>query len=329
MNQKNRWQSILNFIRNDFWRKLVAIFLTVLLYLAISPRVSKKGERSFSNILVNIELPGDMVMDSSEPHRVKVTLSGNKKYLDELDAQELQIRTAVRSSSIAPGEPYTLRLRPQDVINVPDGMRVETVSPQILKLDLQPMASKKVRITPRYDSKDKLPQDFKIVNTTFMPSEVVLQGSARQLQDVKTIYGSAIPIDEQATHSFDHTCTLNIPKGLRSNHTVAIAQVEIAKEFTEHNFAAVPLLIIQSAERTRKFQVTRLDPETVSVTVRGPKGTLGQMHRREINASISLDNIDKPGTYHLPVLITVGRTNQEVTVKNFQPATARVTVVQE
>ena len=89
------------------------------------------------------------------------------------------------------------------------------------------------------------------------------------------------------------------------------------------------LLIIQSAERTRKFQVTRLDPETVSVTVRGPKGTLGQMHRREINASISLDNIDKPGTYHLPVSITVGRSNQEVTVKKFQPATARVTVVQE
>ena len=329
MNQDSRWQSILNLIRHDCWRKLVAIFLTVLLFMAIMPRISSKDQRHIANIPVNIALPGNVVMDRSTPLSVKLTVNGSKKALDELDEQTLQIRTAVRSENIVPGRKYKLLLRPRDVVNLPFGVKIDSISPHELELDLQPLITKTVRISARFDSLDKLPADFKMVNTTFIPAEVILQGSAKQLQNIKEIYVAPIPIDEQATHSFDHSCKLNIPQGLRSNHSSALAQVEIAKVFTEHNFSAVPLLIIQSAERTRKFQVTKLEPENISVTIHGPQGTLGQMHRREINASISLDNIDKPGTYHVPVSVTVARASQDVTVKKFQPVSARVTVVQE
>lgn len=329
MNQDSRWQSILNLIRHDCWRKLVAIFLTVLLFMAIMPRISGKDQRHISNIPVNIDLPGNMVMDRSTPLSVKLTINGTKKALDELDEQTLQIRAAVRSENIVPGHKYKLLLRPRDVMNLPFGIKIDSISPKELELDLQPLITKTVRVAARFDSLDKLPADFRMVNTTFMPAEVVLQGSAAQVQNIKEIYASPIPIDGQATHSFDHSCTLNIPAGVRSNHSSALAQVEIAKVFTEHNFSAIPLLIIQSAERTRKFQVTKLEPENISVTIHGPQGTLGQMHRREINASISLDNIDKPGTYHVPVSVTVARASQDVTVKKFQPVSARVTVVQE
>ena len=329
MNQDSRWQNILNLLRHDCWRKLVAIFLTVLLFMAIMPRISGKDQRHISNIPVNIDLPGNMVMDRSTPLSVKLTINGSKKALDELDEQTLQIRTAVRSENIVPGHKYKLLLRPRDVMNLPFGIKIDSISPKELELDLQPLITKTVRVAARFDSLDKLPADFRMVNTTFMPAEVVLQGSAAQVQNIKEIYASPIPIDGQATHSFDHSCTLNIPAGVRSNHSSALAQVEIAKVFTEHNFSAIPLLIIQSAERTRKFQVTKLEPENISVTIHGPQGTLGQMHRREINASISLDNIDKPGTYHVPVSVTVARASQDVTVKKFQPVSARVTVVQE
>ena len=98
---------------------------------------------------------------------------------------------------------------------------------------------------------------------------------------------------------------------------------------TTHTFRAVPLLIIQSAERTRKFQVTNLEPETVTVIAGGPRGTLARMHSREINASINLDKIDKPGTYNLPVSITITHPSRALSVKKFQPATAKVTVQQE
>lgn len=329
MNKSSAWEYLKNLVQHDFWRKLSAVFLALLLYLAIAPRTSTKIEKSFSNILVNIELPGNLVIGSSEPFLVKAILSGNAPDLEEVDVQALQIRSAVNSANVVPGKPYVLRLRPRNLTGLPSGVRVVSISPRELHLDLQPMVSKQVKIVPRFDSIDKLHQDCKIASVNFMPSEVVLQGPAKMLEAIDKVYSSPIPIDEQATHSFDHVCKLIIPHGVGSGRTMATAQVEIAKAFTTHNFRAVPLLIVQSAARTRKFQVTKLEPETVSVKIHGPKGTLGQMHGREINASISLDNIDKPGTYNLPISVTVGRANQEVSVKHFQPATARVTVQQE
>ena len=329
MNQNSRWKFILNFFCNDLLRKVAAIILSVLLYMAVSQRVSPKEVQSFSDLPVRIDLPADYVMDRSESYLVKVTLRGDRKHLNELDVQGLQIHAAVSSEKVVPGRTYKLKLRPGDVEKLPSGIKVESISPDVLELDLQPITRRKFPIAARYDSLDKLPADYKIVNATFIPAEVELQGSAKQLQNIKKVYVSPIPIDEQATHSFDIRCELNIPSGLRSSHTSALAQVEIDKNFAEHNFSTVPLLIIQSAERTRKFQVTKLDPEHIAVTIHGPRGILGLMHSREISASISLDKIDKPGTYSLPVTVTVGRDNKDVRVKKFNPANARVTVVQE
>ena len=115
----------------------------------------------------------------------------------------------------------------------------------------------------------------------------------------------------------------------RKNETVVVAVGHDDAADHTHTFRSVPLLIIQSAERTRKFQVSELEPETVTVVVNGPRGTLARMHGREISASISLDNIDKPGTFNLPISITVNNPSKGVSVKSFQPAVAKATVIQE
>ena len=329
MNKKTFGQFTVNLVCKNLCYKLGALFLTVLLYVTVSQKVSKKEVQSFSDIPVGIEVPDEFVMDRSEPYLVKVSLSGDKQLLDDLDVQGVKIQTAVKSEKIVPGRKFKLKLRANEVMNLPPGVKVQSIAPDVLEFDLFDITRKQVPVVVRYDSLEKLPKDFKIVKTSFTPSEVELQGSAKQLQNIKEIYASHIPIDEQAIHSFDHKCTLNIPVGLRSNHTSVLAQVEINKVFTEHNFSAVPLLIIQSAERTRKFQVTKLDPETVYVVMRGPKSLLDRMLAREISASINLDTIDKPGTYDLPVSVTVRHDSKEVTVKNFYPLTARVIVVQE
>ena len=52
-------QFFINLICHDFWRKLVALFLALLLYLAIAPRTSEKREKSFANVPVHVELPID------------------------------------------------------------------------------------------------------------------------------------------------------------------------------------------------------------------------------------------------------------------------------
>ncbi len=329
MQENSRWQFIIDFIRRDFWRKAVALFLALLLYLAIAPRTSEKREKSFTNVPVKIELPSNLALSNNEIRRVTVTLSGNEKTLNKIDPATLRIRAAVNADSFIPGEPYLLRLYDDNISGVVYGTRVETISPRDLTLDLEPVISKQLPIRPRYDSLSKLPQDYEIDNVRFVPAKAVLSGPARVLDSIQEIYTEPIPIDEQLIDSFEYRCTLRVPAGTRIDRKEVDAQVEVVKALTTHTFRAVPLLIIQSAERTRKFQVTNLEPETVTVVVNGPRGTLARMHSREISASISLDKIDKPGTYNLPVAINVNNPARTVAVRNFQPQTAKVTVVQE
>ena len=46
MRQNSRWTPIIDFFRRDFWRKLVAVFLALLLYMAIAPRTGEKQEKT-------------------------------------------------------------------------------------------------------------------------------------------------------------------------------------------------------------------------------------------------------------------------------------------
>ena len=329
MQKDTRIQTILNFIRRDFWRKLVAVSLALLLYMAINQRISEKREKSFTNVPVNVELPSDLFLNNRDALRVKVTLSGDAKTLDEIDPGALRIRAEVNRESFIPGTAYQLRLRSDDVSGLVYGVRVNAISPRDISLDLEQVISKKVPIRPRYDSLAKLPQDYRIAGVRFVPTHAVLSGPAQLMNSIQEVYTEPIPIDEQVTESFEYSCTLRLPGRIRSDRSECDARVDVVKAMTTHTFRAVPLLIIQSAERTRKFQVTNLEPETVTVVAGGPRGTLARMHSREINASISLDNINKPGTYNLPVSITITTPAPGLSVKNFQPATARVTVQQE
>ena len=99
MQKDTRIQTILNFILRDFWRKLVALALALLLYMAINQRISEKREKSFTNVPVNVELPADLYLNNRSALMVKVTLSGNAKTLDDIDPGALRIRAEVHKES--------------------------------------------------------------------------------------------------------------------------------------------------------------------------------------------------------------------------------------
>jgi YbbR domain-containing protein len=329
--KKSRWQFLIDFVCNDTWRKVVALFLALLLYLAISPRTSEKREKSFSNVPVEIELPANVALSSGERPKVKVTIHGNIKALDEVDPGLLRIRAEVHADAdrLIPGEAYLLRLRFDDVSGLPYGARVTSISPRDLPLNLERVVSKQLEVKARYDSQEKLLPDFDVTGVHFVPSKVLLSGPEQVLNSIKFIYTEPIPLSEQVTESFEYRAPLRIPQGTRSDHTKVDAYVDVTKAITTHTFRVGPLSINQSADSTRKFKVSDPFPNQVSVKLSGPRGTLAKLHNREISASVSLGHIDKPGTYELKVSVNIPNSAQGVTIRGVEPDRATVTVVQE
>ena len=331
MDQNSRWQYIINFIRHDFGRKFVALLLATLLYSVIAPRAAEKVESQvFSNIRLDLTLPENVVLSNGPTIPISINVGARQKeILDKIDPYALCIRADISDKQITPGKPYRVYLRESDVQGLPRNVKIQSIMPQSVVVGIETLGRKHLPIRARYDSLNKLNDDYEVSDVKFVPASVLVSGPIKELDRLDAVYSEPIPIDGNVSDSFTWRCTLRKVPGINYSITEADAQVEVHKVLTTHTFRAVPLLIIQSAERTRKFQVTGLEPANVNVVISGPRGTLARMHSREISASINLDNINKPGVYTLPVSITVTNPSKGVTVKKFQPLTAKVTVKQE
>ena len=311
-------------VRHDFWRKVVALFLALLLYWAIAARL--RSDERFSEVPVSLKLPAQMVNRDKEPPKVSIALRGNRVQLAELNPAAIRIRAEIDAASFVPGEPYKLRLRTSEVTGLPPGIRVVDIAPRDLLILIEPVISKNVPIRPRFDSLSLLPLDYTVSETRFTPAEVVLSGPASVLESVDAVYTSPIPLDGQVTESFEYQADLRIPEGVRSNRDRVEAQVDVIKALTLRTFYAVPLRAVQSPEHARNLTPKSITPAAVTVAVSGPKGVLSMMHSDELKAYIDLDKLDKPGAFQVPVTVVLESGHANVAIKNFHPAVAEVTV---
>jgi len=322
MNRNKIWRFMEDLIFHDFWRKLVALFLALLLYLAIAPRTGEKREKTFHNIPVHIELPPDLALSGSEMHKVKLVLSGNADALDNVDPGALNIQAEVHAEGVVPGTPYPLRLRAGNVNNLPRGVKVISISPRDIPLELEPVISKPVRIEPDFSS--SLSRDYALDGVDFLPTGIVtVSGPAKLVNPINVISTNPILLDKNVTQSFDAACTVKGIPGIRINRTEFTAKVRIRKILVERE-REIPIKIFQSAESTRQYKISDPKPYYVIIKLKGTQSALALLSDRDIVASINLDNIDKPGTYTLAVNIAVN--NPHVTVVECNPEAATVTV---
>ena len=316
---------IINLFRRDCWRKLVALFLALLLYVAIAPRIGEKREKAFYNVPVHIELPPHLALSNPELHKVKLVLSGHASALDDIDPGALNIRAVVHAEGVVPGQPYPLRLRLKDVSGLPRGVRVLSISPRDLPLDLEPIGRKKVPVRAKYDH--QLHEDYKIAGERFQYPEVTITGKTKDLESINEIYTNPIPLDRYIRDDFSNDCTLNIPSGIRVDISKMKVTVKVEKAYNDAELT-VRVNIVQSAEHTRKFKVVKQDPEYVTVKVKGTYSALDELKNSDVVASVNLETVDKSGTYTLPIGITINN-NQNITIENQMSLQAQITVQQE
>jgi hypothetical protein len=252
-------QFFINLICHDFWRKLVALFLALLLYLAIAPRTSEKREKSFSNVPVEIELPANVALSSGERPKVKVTIHGNIKALDEVDPGLLRIRAEVHADAdrLIPGEAYLLRLRFDDVSGLPYGARVTSISPRDLPLNLERVVSKQLEVKARYDSQEKLLPELAAATMQMPACPVYCNYEARPVtgtDDVRAMLGAQVcgsvrwAASMQDLVAKGHTLFIEMGPG----KTLAGMMGRICKDVTVISIEDVPTL--QAAIETLKAQ---------------------------------------------------------------------------
>lgn len=311
------------FIRRDFLRKFMALFLTVLLYFWVAWKL--RSDQSVTDVPVLLSLPADYVCRDEAAPKVSLRISGNKGRLAEVLPAAVRIRAEVAPALLKSG-PCTVRLRASDVTGLPFGVHVAQIAPRDVVVHLERVVSKSVPIKPRFDSVSNLPLDYTVGETRFTPVEVVLTGPESLLAPLTEVYTEFIPLDKGVRESFSFKPKLRIPNNLRSDREQVEANVEIIKALTERTFAAVRLQVVQSPGGAADLVAKSINPKEVTVKVKGPKGMLSDMHSEELKAYLDIDALDKPGTFKLPIKVVLDSARRDVTVQSFQPVAAEVVV---
>ena len=324
MAPKAKFHWIPGIIRNDFWRKLIALIFGSLVYYAV--QMTQLGaERTITGIPVEVEIPENLINLSDKVPTVSVTVRGSQRRIKELSANDFKIKAVVKESDFVPDSLYVLRID-KKLVKSPHLITVLKVFPGEKELSLERKDRRSVEIKPDYNSLAKLPRDYTVSEVKFTPEKVWIIGPASQIRDIKSVSTKPIPLDESTVDSFEYEVKLSPPNLVSVTPDKVSATVTVKREYSSRMFKSVPLRVL-GAVGAIGSKVELLSSPNVDITVNGPKGKIIEMKNSMIKPYIDMSGLDEPGTY--TVTSECWLTVPGVSVKNIYPAKIKVKILQQ
>jgi len=289
------------------------------LSLAVTLLVLVRGEKDAQTggfVKVIYSYPSERVLMTDPPDRVRISVRGPWSRINRFDEHELDpIR--VDLGNTATGE-FKFQ---DDMVKLPQGLRVASFNPASVKLEFEPRISRSVPVAPVMEGTPA--PGYKIDGTEVEPTAVAVSG-AQSVLDSLTHLGTEL-VRVQGAHG---TVVRSVELAILPRHV----------ELVDENRARVTVRIIpEMAERVfPKVTVTaagepapvRIDPPAIDVAVRGPRAVLDELPPESVVASVDLREIENRPSGSYLLAVTIGGLGEGLTGQG-RPATVRVTLVRK
>lgn len=264
--------------------KLIAFVLTLALFIWVR---EDRESAVTGQVPIRLVIPEGMVLVSEPVERVRVTVGGRWSDLNKFDPSQLS--------------PITLNVAADagglvgisaDMIRLPPGLRVTSIQPNYVRVELEPAESKSVEIRPRRVGDPGGSFDLGDIKVT--PERIEVTGPRSSVENLEYVWTEPVDVTDR-TESFEKRVQLRIDD--------PFIQYDIARPITVR-------VTIATQEVTRTIQevgvfgvntsyAASVRPDTVTVTIRGPKPTVDKMSADSIYAAIDLsaESERPPGTF--------------------------------
>ncbi|HYY56067.1 MAG TPA: CdaR family protein [Pyrinomonadaceae bacterium] len=248
----------------DWNLKLLALAITLGLWYAVTGQRTPSTIR-LRNVQLQFRLPEEMEISNEPRDMVEVVLTGNKRELDRIKRGDLVAYVDI--SKYAPGERVVQLTRDSVTMDLPEGVRVDDIEPNVVPLRLEPRVEGLVAAEARLDG--KLPDGFELYAVRVVPDKVRVRGPASHINALEkaptelislsgrkesfNIQQAAIEISDQRVNVLD---------------TVVNVSLEIGEQRIEKSFAGIP--VRESSGATAR-------PEVATVTLYGPRSVIEQL----------------------------------------------------
>jgi YbbR domain-containing protein len=303
-------------IFQNFWFKLVALLMALLLWFHVATDKVYEYTRSFSLEISNI--PAHLILAEKIPDQVKVKIRGKgKELLKLLLAERESIKIDVKE--LKNGETDYV-IKPEQ-IPIPEGSGLQVtdiLSPPSLKIKLDHLLEKKVKVQPHIGV---LPADgfVQVGELHYGPKEVMISGPKIEVTQIEVIHTKEKVI-QNAEKSVSEQLDLVMPPGynLKVSLPVINFSVEIQKA-VEKEFSHLPVKLINIPRRREIL----LQPDSISLTIFGPESLVTHMLPDKIKAVIDCAKTENKDKLKLPVIVELP---SEVKLKRVEPESLEVLV---
>ena len=320
----NVWRIILPhvpyFIRHDFWRKLFSLVFAILLTGVAYQKVKSQMElvkmdiRGVQIKFVAVE-EGVTLIPRDVPVDISVELPKEQKNLKNSD---FYLECPVTKYQVE--EDLPVELRPDMVkTNVPiDNMRVLSVNPEMLPLNIDIMDTKDVPVYPVCDFSE-LMEGYQA--SLVQPEKpVTIRGPKKHLATISYLETEKIPLTN-VTKSFSRQVDLVSPYDKNIEILSGKVKIEVKVEKNKpHAFDGIPVQVLSSRTGANHLVIAKIQPESVTVLV----DSVPDISQTQVHPFLDLSDVTRPGVY--TVDIKCWSDNARIKVNEVVPSKATVTL---
>ncbi len=295
---------IINAMTDNLLVKFVAFAIATTLFMWVR---SDREATVVAHAAVRIELPDNMVLISPPIERVRLTVRGRSSDINRFDPTEVPPLSVIASD----GAEQTLNLTP-DMVQLPVGLEVTQITPEFLRVVLEPLAKKRVTVSPRISGEPRA--DYLVGEVVLTPAQIELSGPASSVEKVEAVSTEVVDISGR-TQTIDRRVQIRLDDPLLRYDASVNFTIHVPIETVEFTQVVdnIPVLAVNT---TREAHIT---PRTLSVTLRGPRATLDALTPSSLLATIDMTTEDRRGAGTFEKQPAVKNLPAGVTLVDYRP----------
>ncbi len=284
--RQSRGGRVLAFLRDSVTVNPGLKLLSLILALTVFLLVNSDRDREITlHVGVSYTLPEDKVLVSERLPEVRVTVRGPWRLLRRFDERELD-RVNLDLTRVSGGDvPITT-----DMVRVPGGLSVVSVSPRSFRAAFEKRADKTVAVTVPASGRPL--HGFAVTSVTVSPVTVSVRGAQGIIAALSAIRGREVRVDGRSD-SFELETELLPPEGVElESGGRAVVRVEIKEELVSRRIGPLPIELAGEGVDLGRFAAK---PAQVDVTLTGALLAVEHAIAGGITAEVRINAGTSPG----------------------------------
>lgn len=248
------------FIHGALFENLGLKFLSMVLAITVFLLVNTDRDREISaRVGISYTMPDDKVLVSERLDEVRISIKGPWQRLRRFDERELE-RINIDLRRAQSGDVYIT----PDMITVPSGLRVTSISPRTIRVAFDRRVEKIVEVTPHLVGRPM--HGYVVAEVHPLPATIKVRGAERALKALTSVRTTDVSVDGRA-EAFTTVAKALTPDDVEPAGTGEVQiQIQIDEELVTRRLPGQVVRVAGEGVDPARWQVS---PAQVEVTLTG------------------------------------------------------------